>query len=70
MIIYYNEDYGGNHQSQILDNFEYKNKNHKKSKNIKSLAVGVSTSKSKTNKLKTLRKENIQFLRKLGFKVK
>lgn len=43
---------------------------HKKPKSIKSTIVRASTSKSKTNKLKSLRRENIQFLSKLGFKVK
>lgn len=72
MIIYSNtyRDYGESHQSQLFHDFDYKRKNHKKPKSIKSIAAKVSTSKSKTNKLKTLQKDNIQFLRGLGFEVK
>lgn len=74
MIIYCNtnREYfeGEGQQTQISRGFGYKIKRHRKPKSIKSTIVRASTSKSKTNKLKSLRRENIQFLSKLGFKVK
>lgn len=74
MIIYCNtnREYfeGEGQQTQISHGFGYKIKRHRKPKSIKGTIVRASTSKSKTNKLKSLRRENIQFLSKLGFKVK
>lgn len=72
MIIYgnTNRNYGENHQFQISHDFGYKRSGSKKTRNIKSGAVGESTSKSKSKKLITLRKENIQFSSELGFEVR
>lgn len=72
MIIYsnrYTEPQRRCLHTQKTHSSNYKERKRKGSKTIKGSAVRVSTSKSKVDKLKSLRKENIQFLTKLGFKV-
>lgn len=71
MIIYYssNDNHIKNPLTKVSRGFGYKIKSNRKPKNTKLTTTKVSTSKSKPGKFKTLKKENILFLRKLGFSV-